>query len=83
MRIEIPYGKTKQALNVPEGRLRAVLTPTHEEHELADQQELVRQALATPIGSAPLRELAKGKDKVVVITSDHTRPLPSAITLPL
>ena len=59
------------------------LTPTHEEHELADQQELVRQALANPIGSAPLRELAKGKDKVVVITSDHTRPLPSAITLPL
>ena len=83
MRIEIPYGKTKQALNVPESRLRAVLTPTHEERELADQQELVRQALANPIGSAPLRELAKGKDKVVVITSDHTRPLPSAITLPL
>ncbi len=27
MRIEIPYGKTKQALNVPEDRLRAVLTP--------------------------------------------------------
>jgi len=83
MRIEIPYGKTTQALNVPENRLRAVLTPTHEEHQQADQQELVRQALANPIGSASLHELAKGKDKVVVITSDHTRPLPSAITLPL
>jgi len=83
MRIEIPYGKGKQELNIPQGRLRAVLTPSHEEHRQADQQELVRQALANPIGSAPLRELARAKDKVVVITSDHTRPLPSAITLPL
>ena len=83
MRIEIPYGKGTQPLCVEDSRLRGVLTPTHTEHVDADQQELVREALATPIGSAPLHEIAKGKNKVVVITSDHTRPLPSAITLPL
>ena len=83
MRIEIPYGKGTQQLNVADSRLRGVLTPTHTAHVDADQQSLVLEALANPIGSAPLRELAKGKNKVVVITSDHTRPLPSSITLPL
>ena len=83
MRIDIPHGKGTQALNVADARLRAVLTPTHEVHEAADQQALVLAALANPIGSQPLQELAKGKDKIVVITSDHTRPLPSSLTLPL
>lgn len=83
MRIEIPHGKGKQILEVGAERLQACLTPTHEQHVQVDQQELVRQALANPIGSEPLRELARGKNKIVVITSDHTRPLPSAITLPL
>lgn len=83
MRIEIPHGKGKQVLTVEDSRLQACLTPTHEQHEAADQQELVRNALANPIGSEPLRELSRGKNKIVVITSDHTRPLPSAITLPL
>ena len=83
MRIEIPYGKGTQPLTVEDSRLRGVLTPTHTEHVDADQQELVREALANPIGSAPLHEIAKGKNKVVVITSDHTRPLPSSLTLPL
>ena len=83
MRIDIPHGKGTQTLTVADERLRAVLTPTHEEHEAADQQALVLQALANPIGSAPLHELARGKEKIVVITSDHTRPLPSSLTLPL
>lgn len=83
MRIEIPHGKGKQLLTVADSRLQACLTPTHEQQKAVDQQELVRNALANPIGSEPLRELAKGKQKIVVITSDHTRPLPSAITLPL
>ena len=83
MRIEIPYGKRTQPLNVEDSRLRGVLTPAHAAHVDADQQLLVRAALENPIGSAPLHEIARGKNKVVVITSDHTRPLPSAITLPL
>ena len=83
MMIEIPHGKGKQQLTVDERRLQACLTPAHPHGGQADQQELVRQALAHPIGSRPLRELAAGQQKIVVITSDHTRPLPSAITLPL
>ena len=36
-----------------------------------------------PIGSMKLEDLAKGKDNVVIITSDHTRPVPSRITMPI
>lgn len=30
-----------------------------------------------------MRELAKGKEKIVVVSSDHTRPVPSNITISL
>ena len=43
---------------------------------------LVRRAMETPIGSARLGELAKGKKKIVIIASDHTRPVPSKVIIP-
>ena len=43
---------------------------------------LIRQALEHPFGSPRLCELAKGKKNVVIITSDHTRPVPSHIIIP-
>lgn len=46
------------------------------------ESALVEQAMANPIGSASLRELAKGKNKVVIIASDHTRPVPSKVIIP-
>jgi len=46
------------------------------------QEELIASALANPVGAAQLRDLAKGKEKVVVVTSDHTRAMPSKLTLP-
>ena len=83
MNINIPYGRGFQTLHVPDERLKAVLTPAHEAHQQADQQALVLQALRSPVGSAPVSELAKGKQRITLITSDHTRPVPSALTLPL
>ena len=36
-----------------------------------------------PIGSKKLEELAVGKKNIVIITSDHTRPVPSKVTMPI
>jgi len=84
MRIKIPYGKTYMEAEIDNSKVSAVLqsgihnyTPAH------SQQELVRQALENPISSKRLCELAKDKNNVLIITSDHTRPVPSSITLPL
>ena len=49
----------------------------------ATEEELVERAVMHPMGSKPLAELAAGKRHVVVIASDHTRPVPSKIIMPV
>ncbi len=80
--IQIPYGKETQTLHVADEQLQAVLTPRHPAAASLSQEALVRQALENPIGSPRLRELARGKREILVITSDHTRPVPSRVTMP-
>ena len=43
----------------------------------------MREKLNRPIGSRPLREIAQGKTKAVIIVDDLTRPTPAADLLPL
>lgn len=80
--ILFPYGKTKLAYTFGE-ELAGVLT-TELEHYVpeAGSAELVEKALENPIGTLPLKELAKGKKNIVIIASDHTRPVPSKVILP-
>ena len=81
--IQFPYGRGHLTCALEEERLNDVLLSGVEsyvpEH---DQQELVRLALENPVGQPRLSKLAEGKKNIVVITSDHTRPVPSKITLP-
>ena len=82
--IQIPYGHERVTLNVAPEHLKAVLEPeTQSVKVVQTEQEIVRQALAAPIESKRLADLAAKSRRVLLITSDHTRPLPSAITLPL
>ncbi len=82
--ILFPYGKEKLNYEFDEKELAGVLTSSIEEYKPDfDQITLVRKALEQPIGSAKLSELAKGKQNIVVIASDHTRPVPSKIIMPL
>ncbi|KAI4451922.1 Lactate racemase [Eubacterium plexicaudatum ASF492] len=46
------------------------------------EDELVQEAMAHPIGSDKLSKLATDKQKVVIICSDHTRPVPSRHIIP-
>ncbi len=46
------------------------------------EDEIVQEAMEHPIGSPRLSELAAGKDDVVIICSDHTRPVPSRHIIP-
>ena len=82
--IQIPYYTSSLELHVAEENLKAVITAKTDEYK-ADKSEaaLVEEALANPIGTPPLRELAVGKNRVVIVTSDHTRAVPSKLTLPI
>ena len=81
MKLEFGYGKTVQTVEVPEKNLMAVLTANPMDHQRRGA-EAVRWALEHPIGSPRLRELAKPGQKVVIVTSDVSRPLPSYDVLP-
>ena len=82
--ISIPYYTGHMDLHVEEDNLKAVITAKGDDYDPGkDEVELVREALANPIGTPRLRELARGKHKITLVTSDHTRAVPSKLTLPL
>ena len=84
MKIKLPYGKGFQEAEIEDQRVKAVLEASLEEYKPEDDElTIVKKAMENPIGSKKLSEIAAGKDKVVILISDHTRPVPSKYILPL
>lgn len=80
MKIQFPYGKTHLEYEFEKVN---VLTSSIESYDPGlSEQALVDAAMAAPEGGITLRELAKGKEKIVLIASDHTRPVPSKVIIP-
>lgn len=81
--VKFPYGKEFLELDIPESRFAGVMeSHMHEYKPAGTPDELVRAAMANPIGTPTLAVMAEGKKKVVVICSDHTRPVPSKVIIP-
>ena len=81
--VSFPYGRDFLTYNIPDSRFKGELVSRiHHYKAVKSQEELVRDALAHPIGTPTLRVMAEGKKKVTLITSDHTRPVPSGIIVP-
>lgn len=79
----LPYGKGTIEAEIPDHRIRAVLeSRLHTFRPGRGQEELVMDALEHPTGSDRLRDMAKGRKNIVIIASDHTRPVPSKIIIP-
>ena len=70
MEIKIPYGKTCQTLEIKE-EFQLIESKIQELGRAADEDKIVLDAMASPIASPRLRELAAGKKNAVVIISDH------------
>ena len=81
MKIELAYGKTGLEWDIPDGYQTDIIEPQFVEG-LKDQMGGVTQALRSPIGSKPLKELAGQDTKVGIIFSDVTRATPYHIILP-
>ena len=82
--VKIPYSKGFIEAQFDDARLAGVLeSKAHHYKPEAGEEELVKKALENPIGSPRLRDLVKGKNKIVIIASDHTRPVPSKIMAPI
>lgn len=77
-----PYGKENLEHTFGD-ELVGVLTSSIEEYvPTAGEVDLVKAAMANPVGCEHLSVLARGKKKVVIIASDHTRPVPSKVIMP-
>ena len=80
----LPYGKEKLTAKIEDEHFAGVLlSELHSYKAPKSGAELVQDALEHPIGTPRLCDMAAGKKKIVVISSDHTRPVPSHIMMPL
>ena len=81
MKITIPYGKEKIDLDLPEKNILDIVSG-ETSVSASDEKEIISRAIADPIGSALLSEIARGKTSACILASDITRPSPSYKFLP-
>lgn len=81
MRLEFGFGTGVQVVEAPDQNVIGVLTPNDVPLGLTGA-EAVLDALAHPIASPRLREIVKPGEKVAVVTSDVTRPMPTFAVMP-
>jgi len=82
MKVTLDYGRTGLEVTLPADRLIAPPLAIREAVPLADPEAALEAALANPIGTRPLAELAKGKKTACVVVCDITRPVPNKLILP-
>ena len=81
--ITFPYGQQNIEYTIPEHRFKGELvSQLHHYKPKHSQADLVRLALENPIGTPRLSIMTEGKKNIVIIASDHTRPVPSKIIIP-
>lgn len=81
MKIKLGFGTTEQEVELPQKNILNILTPNQVEYGLTGEEE-VKRALEHPIGSPRLREIVKPGEKIAIVTSDITRPMPSWTVMP-
>ena len=79
MKIEMPCGKEKITLTLPDS---VQIISTHESKNALNIEKAIDEALTTPIGTPPLKDIAKGKKSACIVISDITRPVPNQLILP-
>ena len=81
MRVEMRYGTGTLPIEIPDKNVAGVLEIS-ESVPLSDGDRAVQEALAQPIASHSLAELAKGRESACIVISDITRPVPNKVILP-
>jgi len=76
LKISVPFGHSCLDADIPNLLLK--LVPNYIPI-LEDPVETIRKTLRNPIGTPPLKDLAKTKKDAVIVINDITRPYPSKI----
>ncbi len=80
MRISFPYPEMKP-MDVPEQNLLGIFSPSIVRSGKSEEQ-IIEEALFHPIGSLPLSQMLKGREKVLVVVDDYSRNTPVQKILP-
>ena len=80
MRVRLEYGKTGLEVDLPGDRVVRKLA-YKDAPPLADPAASLADMLASPIGSPPLSELARGRRSACILICDITRPVPNELIL--
>ena len=81
MKLRFGFGTGFQEVEVPDKNLIAELHANDVPVELTGEAE-VRRALIAPIGSPRLKDIVHPGEKIAIITSDITRPMPTFKVMP-
>jgi nickel-dependent lactate racemase len=81
MRVHLEYGRTGLEVELPDQNVVGCLQ-YRAAQPLDDPTAAIQKVLASPTGTAPLHELARGRRNACVVISDVTRPVPNRILLP-
>ena len=68
----LKYGKGEQSITLDENKVLQIID-AEPGAKITDLKQAVLDAVRNPVGSAPLREVVKAGDKVVILVSDITR----------
>lgn len=84
MDMKLPFSTEGMQLQLDDNLDFEILTSSIESMPKSNktEDEIVLEAMANPIGSPKLSELSVGKKNVVIICSDHTRPVPTKHIVP-
>ena len=80
MQAELNYGRDKLPIDIPND-LQVTVLRKPAMPVLSDPQGAVLRALAKPVGTAPLAELARTARSAVIAICDITRPVPNGLFL--
>lgn len=81
-RVLFPYGKKHITYDFGDELVGVLESSINEYTPKASPEELVLKAIENPVNSPKLCDLARDKKKIVIIASDHTRPVPSKVIMP-
>ncbi len=77
----IPYGKSQLSFELP-GFMRGTLVTSRQAEPIADVERAVAEALARPINSPTLKELARPGHRACIVFTDTTRASPDHLLVP-
>ena len=78
---DLMYGKEKRRFVIPVKNFFGELKQNSYNNE-STEEEIIDEALENPIDTPRLSQIVKPGKKIVIVTSDITRPMPSAKVLP-